>query len=388
MIKFFRRIRQNLLTENKPVSSEHSTGSSGQARPTLSSGQARPTLSSGQARRLSKYLLYAIGEILLVVIGIMIALYVNNKNQERGEEREIRAALIEIQRDLAQDIKFTNLTYDRYLLKDSIKNLVMNNSVRYDDIKTKRLPVATLAYQYTPMWRQKNGYEQFLQMVKGMPEKYKELLPELNELHNIRGYQVDAYHKKYLETLVKVQDESYSQLDWYGQDQFTGEMSDEQIDFYLHSPLFKSYVMRMSHEAENMVSAVGWYRAMAMRIYYKIDELLDGQGFETPDYMRSTSLGDSTKAEPLVGHYEQISGPVISFIGTTVEITSQGKQLYLNLEGGLKILLQYCRPKKLDFFIESSSVILKFNPIENGEFIMIGDNLDERRWRKVVKSNE
>jgi hypothetical protein len=49
MIKFFRKIRQKMLTENK----------------------------------FSKYLLYAIGEIILVVIGIMIALQVNNWNQTR-----------------------------------------------------------------------------------------------------------------------------------------------------------------------------------------------------------------------------------------------------------------------------------------------------------------
>ena len=53
MIKFFRKIRQRLLTENK----------------------------------FSKYLLYAIGEILLVFIGIMIALHVNNKNQEHWREK-------------------------------------------------------------------------------------------------------------------------------------------------------------------------------------------------------------------------------------------------------------------------------------------------------------
>ena len=47
MIKFFRKIRQRLLAEN----------------------------------RFSKYLLYAIGEIMLVVIGILIALQVNNLNE-------------------------------------------------------------------------------------------------------------------------------------------------------------------------------------------------------------------------------------------------------------------------------------------------------------------
>ena len=46
MIKFFRKIRQKLLSENK----------------------------------FSRYLIYAIGEIILVVIGILIALQINNRN--------------------------------------------------------------------------------------------------------------------------------------------------------------------------------------------------------------------------------------------------------------------------------------------------------------------
>ena len=51
MIKFFRKIRQNLLSEGK-------TG---------------------------KYLKYAIGEIFLVVIGILIALQINNWNEHRKD---------------------------------------------------------------------------------------------------------------------------------------------------------------------------------------------------------------------------------------------------------------------------------------------------------------
>jgi hypothetical protein len=54
MIKFFRKIRQNLLVENR---------------------FNKPASPAG------RYLLYAIGEIILVVIGILIALQINNWNE-------------------------------------------------------------------------------------------------------------------------------------------------------------------------------------------------------------------------------------------------------------------------------------------------------------------
>lgn len=62
MIKFFRHIRKSLLMENK----------------------------------ISKYFKYAIGEIILVVIGILIALQINNWNEQRkmnSQEQEILEGL-------------------------------------------------------------------------------------------------------------------------------------------------------------------------------------------------------------------------------------------------------------------------------------------------------
>ena len=68
MIKFFRKIRQKLLEQN----------------------------------RVSKYLIYAFGEIILVVIGILIALQINNWN----EDRKSKVTEIEILRQLNEDLKF------------------------------------------------------------------------------------------------------------------------------------------------------------------------------------------------------------------------------------------------------------------------------------------
>ncbi|MEM6892703.1 MAG: DUF6090 family protein [Bacteroidota bacterium] len=82
MAKIFRKIRQNLLAENS----------------------------------IRKYLLYAIGEIILVVIGILIALKINtlNQNRERAELQivlleQVKFELLEIYEDIWRDTEVLKL---------------------------------------------------------------------------------------------------------------------------------------------------------------------------------------------------------------------------------------------------------------------------------------
>lgn len=71
--------------------------------------------------RLRNYILYAIGEIILVVIGIIIALQLNNWNDERKEAFEARKLLQNLQEELAQDSIRINqmLVFEKELLGSS-----------------------------------------------------------------------------------------------------------------------------------------------------------------------------------------------------------------------------------------------------------------------------
>jgi len=90
MIKFFRKIRQNLIMENK-------TG---------------------------KYLKYAIGEIILVVIGILIALSINNSNEYRKQNAQIAKYAKSLVQDLEKDIA----------MMDTINNTAQQISIRLDSL--------------------------------------------------------------------------------------------------------------------------------------------------------------------------------------------------------------------------------------------------------------
>jgi len=80
MINFFRKIRKKLADDNKPL----------------------------------KYMRYAIGEIVLVVIGILIALSINNWNQNRLNQLDKKEILSKLQiefqanKNILQDYKIKN----------------------------------------------------------------------------------------------------------------------------------------------------------------------------------------------------------------------------------------------------------------------------------------
>ncbi|MDB0041028.1 DUF6090 family protein [Algibacter sp.] len=93
MIKFFRKIRQQLLTDNK----------------------------------FSKYLIYAIGEIVLVVIGILIALQINNWNQNKLSNKKGIIALIGLKESIYQDsIMLLNL--QEYKIDKVLKSIAILKS--------------------------------------------------------------------------------------------------------------------------------------------------------------------------------------------------------------------------------------------------------------------
>ncbi len=74
--------------------------------------------------KFSKYLLYAIGEIVLVVIGILIALGINNWNESRKQAIIENKYVNDLIQDLGNDITNLSELISFMQIKDSSKNLV------------------------------------------------------------------------------------------------------------------------------------------------------------------------------------------------------------------------------------------------------------------------
>jgi len=84
-----------------------------------------------EQQNVRKYLLYAIGEILLVVIGILIALQINNWNETRKHQIAEREFLAGINNDLIDDKTFIEFVLNRIEPKIEAFNQ-MNNEVEWN----------------------------------------------------------------------------------------------------------------------------------------------------------------------------------------------------------------------------------------------------------------
>jgi len=76
-------------------------------------------------KRFRNYIFYALGEIVLVVIGILIALQINNWNNERKQEAKEEAYLKDIRENLLHD--YQNL--EDYLVYNKLKIAMLDSSI-------------------------------------------------------------------------------------------------------------------------------------------------------------------------------------------------------------------------------------------------------------------
>ena len=135
---------------------------------------------------LRKYLVYAIGEILLVVIGILLALQVNNWNEDRKSSKEIQEVLSALKSNTNSNIQqLQQVNRGDLEVINSIK-LIMNNlthSKVYNDTLAHHFMHS--GYYHEPAWKM-GAYETLI--AKGLDSV---------ETDSLRERIVDVYEVGY-----------------------------------------------------------------------------------------------------------------------------------------------------------------------------------------------
>jgi hypothetical protein len=208
MIKFFRKIRQNLLMENK-------TG---------------------------KYFKYAIGEIILVVIGILIALSLNNWNEKRNQDANFDKLIDALENEIIENIDEANYEIETYrrtqlnaskilINKISRKQFLEDRSLR-SLIELNRLDINS------------DDVSSLVKKQEGFPQNYKVLIPHLKNYLKIEK-RYNTNQLEYGEQVIGYQNFLIKTQPWFASSyvKVLDSISlNKQVDFYLNNPTFKNYL--------------------------------------------------------------------------------------------------------------------------------------------------
>lgn len=241
MIKFFTRIRQQLLSENK----------------------------------FNKYLLYAIGEIILVVIGILIALQINNWNEKRQNKHKVDNLLIKVQKDIESDIsEIVNLS-KFYAAKDSLIQLVLNDKLTSEDYQNPRsVDLHYLIFNFSRSSLRNVGNTNLMRAQDIITPEYDSILELLSKQYDDKYVNVKETEKSVNKITDSYFDILFEKHDWFSS-QAPYYLNQERIDYFVNNVRYKGMVNKyQTYGIKNYFNSNIEYGYAALDSYENINNQL------------------------------------------------------------------------------------------------------------------
>lgn len=236
MFRFFRTIRQSLLMENKT----------------------------------SKYFKYAIGEIVLVVLGILIALSINNWNETRKQKETTKAMYVIVKADLINDIS----EIDSFLKE-------------YDEVRKPSFEAALNTKITKEDWLKNSNYTLVIRGFKdfSINERGSELLKNQSHLplmmeQNLASEINLFYHQHIIEIDVAIRElgdvftdntKHQQGYDWFSSFILNNKMEEGAIEYVSNDPNAKNRIALYYVVFEIYATELRSFRENARELILKID---------------------------------------------------------------------------------------------------------------------
>ena len=236
MIKLFGRLRKQLLSEGKTAN----------------------------------YLKYAIGEILLVMIGILLALQVNNWNEQRKIHNEVERVFTLFEQELETNVRECN-SFLRYgYVMDSIQRLFKKEMVTAELIRENPRLISRDFGTRTINFLEERLNE-IISMEKQMPRRYQHLIPQLHVLKT-RIESQKYWESEALELAMSRTKEIVDELPWaFRQDSLSIEMA---INYALNNPIHRNKVVHYYNlQLDENVWDASLIRTSSVALLWKIKSI-------------------------------------------------------------------------------------------------------------------
>jgi len=280
MTPFFRRIRQKLANDNQFL----------------------------------KYSRYAIGEIVLVVVGILIALSINNWNEERSNLLRFEKILKELRRDLETDIIDSEDILKNGRDIDSLSNLVLSQNISKKEYLEKgSRNLFWVGLQFTPFDYQKTAFKKIENFQGVVPEKYDSIIKSINHYYNDLGQLHNDVYFSLREQIKDRHDYLANNTNWYYLMR-EGKTTDEMIDFYHSNPIYKNWISQ--HRSDNTAGKSGTIKILqssGFGLLLRLTSIL-GDSYEFKNKNILNKYGKPVdNVNELIGEYENLKSKKINY---------------------------------------------------------------------------
>lgn len=237
--------------------------------------------------QVKRYVLYAVGEIFLVVIGILIALYLNNLNSEKKSEIENIRLVTDLEKGLINNQFLMERFANRVYGQDSLMEAVIQNKLSEENYFRNRMltELMTPGTQYS--WLNDENILTLLQ-------KERDFSPAYNQL-----FKLIKNYKSKLNDLDYAIEEMNQLSNWNDQfmaqnfEWFSGTEREDQIkkiQYYLNDPYYKNRLTLYRKKFGNQISHITALTALRAAMMGEIKKIKGESPKNWNTYFKSLGL--------------------------------------------------------------------------------------------------
>ena len=223
-----------------------------------------------EKNKTGKYLKYAIGEIVLVVIGILIALQVNNWNEHRKIQKEISQTINDLEKDLIANYHLANQKLNFYSRSDSMIRLAVYNKFTAEDYKNSQI-IRYLTINWDLFTPQTDNIDKFIKSEDILSEDLNPLLNHVKLQKQQETWLNNSWSK--FDKIVDDNWKSYSEYSWYGAKDSMALA--QEINFKLNDPEYQQKANLYWTVSQNYANNITRYRAKNLATLARIKQIRD-----------------------------------------------------------------------------------------------------------------
>lgn len=256
-------------------------------------GMRALNLASGNT---SGYLKYALGEIVFVVVGILLAFQIDNWNNHRNAELHSHHLFEQVQSELVLNIHNCNTVLAQYREKDTLVHDILHRKVTRQDYRDHwEYGIVLLTQQEVEV-----SSEAFLNLVNSQDIFSKDqgaILLELKELYGNDKRYLDIVNEIATSNALGYHKQFKNEQTWYADLFMNFEVPDVMIDHCMEDPFYFNSVAHFQFiNLRNHVRYTLNFRNRAIDIHERLAEEMNLE-------LDSTVVLKSVECQHLLGHY-------------------------------------------------------------------------------------